>query len=140
MAQRYSSDPKQRARELVRDGKIGGARPGAGRPRKQHTAKAHPRPAAARIAELAAENADEIAAVAIDVLLSKKATHNEKVRAIRALVGIEQREAALEVAEISEPPPQAALPATRSGMEAELARMLTDPIVRDRFLALLSPA
>jgi len=50
----YPSDPRERALQLVAEGKIGGPRPGAGRPRVPRATEL--------IAEAAIEHADEIVA------------------------------------------------------------------------------
>ena len=78
MAKRYSSDPKTRAAELVAEGKIGGRRQGAGRPRKGVTERQRKR-ASTVITEYASENADRIAGVLLDVLLADDATRTEKM-------------------------------------------------------------
>jgi hypothetical protein len=53
----YPSDPSERARQLVEEGRIGGPRPGAGRPRKPRATEL--------IAQAAIEHADELIAALV---------------------------------------------------------------------------
>jgi hypothetical protein len=84
---RYSSDPKTRAAELVAEGKLGGRREGAGRPRK------HSEPQSVRatsvIADGIRENADLAARVVPDVLRDPEASDRVKMAAIKLGLRIE---------------------------------------------------
>jgi hypothetical protein len=91
-ARRYSSDPKTRAAELVADGKLGGARPGAGRPRKKHPDSQKRKRASTAITEAARENADKIASVISDVVNDPEASRHVKLRAAKLAVDIEHKE------------------------------------------------
>lgn len=103
MTKRYSSDPKQRAAELVAEGKIGGKRKGAGRPRKP-TSDSQRKRASTVIAERAREVAPQMAAALVDVLLADDATRTEKMRAVKVLTGIEGVETDRERDELAELP------------------------------------
>jgi hypothetical protein len=89
---RYSSDPKTRAAELVKDGKLGGARPGAGRPRKSVADTQKRKRASTVITEAARENADKIAGVFSDVIGDPEASRHVKLRAAKLAIDIEHRE------------------------------------------------
>lgn len=137
MAKRYSSDPSTRAKELIADGKIGGPREGAGRPRKKSPPTGS-RPAAAYITERLPELAPQILRVFKDVLTDPSATDRDKIRAVSSMIGIENRETAREAEERRESPAAYETPGDRAGMETELVRMLSDPLIRKRFSVLLS--
>jgi len=89
---RFSSDPKIRAREMVEAGILGQSQPGAGRPRKKHSDSQKKKRASTVIAEAVRENADKIAAVIPDVVNDPDASRYMKLRAARLGVDIEQRE------------------------------------------------
>jgi hypothetical protein len=135
MASKYSSDPAQRARELHAEGRLGGRRFGkmGGRPRKA-PASSHPRPAAAAVAEAAAENADLIAKTFADVLNDDSISDTRKITALRTWLGIEARETDRERDE--ERDELAAL--SRDEVEEELTRLLGNPMVRDGLAHLLT--
>jgi hypothetical protein len=92
-ARRYSSDPKTRAAELVKDGKIGGKREGAGRPRKSTSDTQRPKRASTVVAEALRENAELVASVIPDVVNDPDASRHIKLRAAKLAVDIEGREA-----------------------------------------------
>lgn len=139
MAKRYSSDPKTRAAELVAEGKIGGRRQGAGRPRKGVTERQRKR-ASTVITEYASENADRIAGVLLDVLLADDATRTEKMRAVKLLTGIETAETDRERDELADPNSAASLEMAETVEEAKstLAAKLADPITGPRLRAALA--
>jgi len=143
-ARRYSSDPKTRAAELVADGKIGGKRDGAGRPRKStsESQSLQRRPAAQAVARAAREHADKIGQVFIDVLEDDDASDRQKVHAMRALIGIEQKEAALQLEEESAGrTPADEVPSDRGELTAALAaKLANDPLLRQQFSRLLAAA
>lgn len=91
-ARRYSSDPSERARQLVAEGKLGGARPGAGRPRKSVADTQKRKRASTVITEAARENADKIAGVFNDVIGDPDASRHIKLRAAKLAIDIEHRE------------------------------------------------
>lgn len=139
MLKRYSSDPKTRAAELVAEGKIGGKREGAGRPRKVTTERQRKR-ASTVVAEAAAENADKIAGTLLDVLLSEDATRSEKMRAVRVLTRIEGTETDRERDELADPNSSLSQELAQSADQAKanLARMLSDPVTGQRLRATLA--
>jgi hypothetical protein len=139
---KYSSDPSERAKELVAEGRFGGKREGAGRPAKGVTEiqPNHPRPAAAAVRRAASQNADRIAQVFISVLDDETATDAQKVRSMRALLDVEQREVGIELEEAklnrSSPGPQFA---GAEDAAAQLAsRIRENPILRSRLLGVLA--
>jgi hypothetical protein len=140
---KYASDPRERARELVRDGKLGGARPGSGRPRKS-TGKSqsnHPRPAAAAIAAFARDHADELAQVFADVLDDPDATDAQKLRAVRSMLGIEMKETEFQLEErkLNRPAPTPEHGSAEDAAAQLAARLAANPIVTRRLLAVLAP-
>ena len=98
---RYSSDPSERARELVAEGRLGGARPGSGRPPKKRTeAQAgERRTAASVIAAWAREHGEQMAQVFVDVLDDPDASDRQKIHAVKVMLGIESKEAELQLLE-----------------------------------------
>lgn len=92
-SRRYSSDPKIRAAELVRDGKIGGRREGAGRPRKSTSGSQKPKRASTVVAEALRDNAELVASVIPDVVNDPDASRHVKLRAAKLALEIEGREA-----------------------------------------------
>jgi hypothetical protein len=92
-SRRYSSDPKTRAAELVKDGKIGGKREGAGRPRKSTSDSQKPKRASTVVAEALRENAELVASVIPDVVNDPDASRHMKLRAAKLAVDIEGKEA-----------------------------------------------
>ena len=135
----YSSDPTTRAKELVAEGKLGGKRKGAGRP-KGTTTKPQPRRASTVIAEVARENGDKIAGVLVDALLDPDASKADRMRAIKMLVGTEDRETDRERDEASDPSRAAVTAADGEEAKAKLARMLNDPVTGSRLRAVLASA
>jgi hypothetical protein len=133
MTKRYSSDPKQRAAELVAEGKIGGKRKGAGRPRKV-TSDGQRKRASTVIAEYARENAEEMAKVITDCLLDPDATQAEKMRAVKLAVGIDSKESDRERDELADPNSSLSQEIAESADEARanLARKLSDPVTGQR--------
>lgn len=142
---RYSSDPRERARQLVQEGKIGGARPGAGRPRK-HTADGQRKRASTVIAEHARENAEQMAKVVTDCILDPDATQAEKMRAVKLAVGIDVRESDRERDELADPNSARSqeLAANAEQARDKLSAMLSDPVtgerLRDALAGLLAEA
>jgi hypothetical protein len=133
MTKRYSSDPKQRAAELVAEGKIGGKRKGAGRPRKP-TSDGQRKRASTVIAERAREVAPQMAAALVDVLLADDATRTEKMRAVKVLTGIEGVETDRERDELADPNSSRAQEIAANADEAkeQLTQMLADPVTGQR--------
>jgi hypothetical protein len=86
----YPSDPKERARMLVAEGKIGGPRPGSGRPRKKRAAEL--------IAEKAQRNAEKIWSAFEDALEPSK-PDSIRLAAAKELVALENRESELQLKE-----------------------------------------
>jgi hypothetical protein len=138
---RYSSDPKTRAAELVKDGKLGGARPGAGRPRKTHS-EPQPMRATQAIAEGLRENAELAAAVIPSVLLDPTASKGQKMAAVRLGLKIESDQAEHERQEAREGRHPAELPdldGDRTVLAAALAAKLAgNPLLARRLAAVLS--
>lgn len=121
---RYSSDPKERARQLVADGKIGGKRPGSGRPRKDQTQTGDQLPTAASVvAQAARENADKIVKVFEDAVEAGQ-TDRTKLAAVRTWIGVEGEEAEREIREQEAEVERKALESmTRDELAESLARM-----------------
>ncbi|MEZ5076972.1 MAG: hypothetical protein R2725_05975 [Solirubrobacterales bacterium] len=136
---KYSADPAERARELVAEGKIGGRRRGAGRPRK-HTSEAQQPPRAATVvAEAARANSDKIAKVFTDVLSNPESSDRHKVQAVKAMLGIEGSEEDRQRDERRDDrSPERPEIETREQALASLAESLSDPIVAERFSRLLA--
>ena len=134
---RYSSDPKRRAEELVAEGRIGGARPGAGRPRKRPD-PSHPRPAAAAVAAAASEHSAQVAKVFVDALQSEDLTDAQKVVAMKTFLGVEDRETRREHEEIRHTARDEISAMSLEEIEADLAEMLSNPLIRRAFSAALS--
>jgi hypothetical protein len=137
---RYSSDPKTRAAELVADGKLGGARAGAGRPRK-HTDAQSVR-ATSVIADGIRENADLAARVVPDVLRDPDASDRVKMQAIKLGLRIEsadedrRREDEREGRRAAELPD---LDGDRDVLAAALAaKLAANPMLARRLAAVLS--
>lgn len=139
MAKRYSSDPKTRAAELVAEGKIGGKRKGAGRPRKLTSERQRKR-ASQVIAERARDVAPQMAAVLADVLLDDEATRSEKLRAVKAMVNIEGVESDRERDELADPASTRSqeIAATADEARERLAEMLNHPVSGPRLRAAMS--
>lgn len=133
MAKRYSSDPKQRAAELVAEGKIGGKREGAGRPRKV-TSDGQPKRASTVIADYVRENAEDMAKVITDCLLDPDASQLDKMRAVKLAVGIDSRESDREREELADPNSARSQELAETAGEAKenLTRMLSDPVTGER--------
>ena len=93
---RYSSDPKERARQLVAEGKIGGPRAGSGRPRKDRQTGDHLPTAASVVAKAARENADKIVAVFEDAVEAGQADRT-RLAAAKSWLGVEGEEAEREI-------------------------------------------
>jgi hypothetical protein len=140
-SKRYSSDPAERARELVAEGKFGGRQKGAGRPPKERTEdQSHPRPAAAAVRRAAAQNADKIAQVFVDVLRSD-ASDAQKVRSMKALLNVEQKEVAIELEERKlnvAPAPE--FESREDAAHALAAKLAANPLLAQRLGAVLSAA
>ena len=139
MAKRYSSDPKQRAAELVAEGKIGGKREGAGRPRKL-TSDGQRKRASTVIAEYARENAEQMAKVITDCLLDPDASQMDKMRAVKLAVGIDFRESDRERDELADPNSAQSqeIAANAEEAKAQLAGMLSDPVTGERLKSALA--
>lgn len=82
-SKRYSSDPKERAKQLVAEGKIGGAREGSGRPRKKRVSEV--------INEKIESHAEEIWNVYLDSI-SETSSPQIRLQAARDLLEIERKE------------------------------------------------
>ena len=82
-SKRYSSDPKERAKQLVAEGKIGGAREGSGRPRKRRVSEV--------INEKIEAHAEEIWSVYLDSI-SETSSPQIRLQAARDLLEIERKE------------------------------------------------
>lgn len=138
----YSSDPKTRAAELVRDGKLGQAQPNAGR-RKKSVNEGHQKRASTVVAEYVRENGDEFAAVLERILRDPTASDAIKMRATKLALSIETGE---EVRKREDErvgqDPELPDPDDRDAVVSHLAETLSDPIVRNRLAAVLagSPA
>jgi hypothetical protein len=79
--------------------------------------------------------------VFVDVLEDADATDTEKVRAVKAMLGIEQKEAALEIEERQrDHARELPRPESREDAIASLLDSLSDPIVLGRFLERLGTA
>lgn len=145
MAKRYSSDPKTRAAELVAEGKIGGKREGAGRPRKV-TSDGQRKRASTVIAEGARELAPQMAQVIADCLLDPDATRVDKMRALKLAVHVEGVETDREKEELCDPDSVRfqELAASADEARANLSKMLSDPLtgerLRDALAGLLAEA
>jgi hypothetical protein len=76
------------------------------------------------------------------VLNDDDASDRQKVQAMKALIGIEQKEAALQLEEESAGrTPAKEVPTDRGELTAALAkRLANDPLLRQRFSALLTAA
>lgn len=135
---KYSSDPKQRAAELRAEGKFGGKQPGAGRPRKS-ASDAHPKRASAVIASYVRENGPEFARVLEDILRDPDASDAIKMRATKLALQIETNEEERQRQDEREGR-SLELPDTddREAVIDHLAAALANPIVRQRFSALLA--
>jgi hypothetical protein len=119
---RYSSDPKERARQLVAEGKIGGARPGSGRPRKDRTQTGDHLPTAASVvAKAARENADKIVAVFEDAVEAGQADRT-RLAAAKSWLGVEGEEAEREIRQA----------------EAEVERQALESMSRDELVESLA--
>ena len=136
---RYSSDPAERARELVAEGKLGGPRKGAGRPRKLTSERERKR-ASTVIAERAREVAPQMAAALADVLLDDDATRSEKLRAVKAMVNIEGVETDRERDELADPASTRSqeIAATADEAKENLSQMLADPVTGSRLRSALA--
>lgn len=139
---KYSSDPKTRAAELVAEGKLGGRREGAGRPRKvSPETQSHPRPASAHMAAGIAELGPQMLGVIRDVLEDDTASDGAKLRALKAAVGIELKETELQLEEskrdLPSPPPE--FENREDALSALAAKLAENPILRDRLLAAVAP-
>lgn len=137
---RYAADRSERARQLVEDGKIGGARPGAGRPPKANTESQGRRPAAEAVAAAARQHSESIAQVFVDVLQDDTASDSEKLRAMRALLGVETTEAKIQLEESKQSDLDPVTPESRKEAEANLSRALANPLVASRIAAALTAA
>lgn len=137
---KYSSDPSERARELVRDGVIGGARPGAGRPRK--SASDSQQRASSVVADAATQNADRIAATFIDTINDPDASRRAQMHASKTLIAIEAKEGERQRADDREGIARASdLPEDRDELAAALAaKLAANPILARRLGALLAAA
>jgi hypothetical protein len=126
---------------MLRDGKIGpqfgklGGRP----PKVPTEDQLHPRPAAAAVRRAAAANADKIAAVFIDVLNSD-ASDAQKVRSMKSLLAVEQKEVAIELEErkLTSTPPPPQFGSAEEAANVLAARLASNPILRSRLLASLT--
>lgn len=89
---KYSSDPKERARQLVAEGKIGGARKGAGRPRHKRASEL--------VAEKAETHANKIVAAYLNALDPNNTIKPEiRLQAAREWLEIERQERELQLKE-----------------------------------------
>lgn len=86
----YPSDPSERARMLVAEGKIGGPRAGSGRPRKRRAAEL--------VAEKAQRHADKIWSAFEDALDPSK-PDSIRLAAAKELIALEHRESDLQLKE-----------------------------------------
>jgi hypothetical protein len=136
---RYSSDRKTRAAELVAEGRLGGAQPGSGRPRKSVT-EAQPKRASSAVTEWAQANPDLIASVIPDVLNDPDASDHLKLRAVKLGLKVESDEVERQRQDEREGiAPASAIPTDRRELESHLAALLiSNPIVARRMGALLS--
>jgi hypothetical protein len=138
---RYSSDPKTRAAELVAEGKLGGARPGAGRPRKSVT-EAQPKRASTAVTEWAQQNPELIASVIPDVLNDPDASDHLKLRAVKLGLRVESDEVERQRQDEREGRSPAELPdpnADHSELVALLAaKFAANPLLARRLGAVLS--
>lgn len=138
---RYSSDPTERAKELVAEGRFGGKREGAGRPRKVSPESQSPRPASAHVAAGVAELGPQMLGVIRDVLTDDQASDGAKLRALKAAVGIELKETELQLEEAKRTgsrPPDFDTP--EEGATQLMDKLRANPILRDRLLAVLTAA
>ncbi len=108
---RYSSDPSERARQLVAEGKIGGAEHGrkGGRPRKDQAPLQSGETAAAYIARTARDNAPAILKVYEDAVAAGQLPQH-RLQAVKQWVSAEDREAEREerAASKADPAPESA--------------------------------
>jgi hypothetical protein len=123
---------------LVSEGKLGGRREGAGRPRKG-ASKTQKKRASQVITEWAQENGDKLADVIGDVLRDPDATRTEKMRAARLGLKVE----AMEEEHCHEDERQGRtrelpIPEDRDEIIGRLAKTLQNPLVRERFAALFA--
>jgi hypothetical protein len=136
---KYSSDRRERMKELQAEGKMTPEHGKlGGRPRKG-ASDSQPRRASAVIAEYAREHSDEIAKVLSDVLNDPDASDGMKLRATKLALRIEtdeekRRREDERDGRAPEPPDTG----DRAEVESALDRALSNPIVRRRFVALLS--
>jgi hypothetical protein len=141
---KYSSDPAERAAELVSEGKLGGKQPGAGRPRKSvsEPQSNHPRPASSAVAQAAREHSGLIARAFLDVLDDPDASDRQKMAASKSLVAIELRESALELDEAKQGvAPERVLPEDHGEAVRQLAGLVaSNPLVARRLAAVLTSA
>jgi hypothetical protein len=137
---KYSSDRRERMRELQSEGKMT-AEHGklGGRPRKV-ASNGHQKRAAAVVSEWVRDNPDQILAVIRDALTDPDATDSERLRAAKFALGIEGKESERERDELSDPNSARAIEAVERGEAAktDLTRMLTDPISGERLRGVLA--
>jgi hypothetical protein len=137
---RYSSDPKTRAAELVAEGKLGRARPGAGRPRK-HTEAQRPS-ASSVIADALRDNADLAASVVPDVLRDPNASDSMKLRAVKLGLRIEDADENRRREDEREGrrPPESIDPAADHSelVRSLVAKLAENPMVAHQLAAVLS--
>lgn len=140
---RYSSDPAERARELIAEGRLGGKQPGSGRPRKR-VSEAQPRKLAmTTVTERLRESAELIASVIPDVLNDPDATKSERMRAARLAIRIEgiDEDRRREEASEGRRSAMADLDADRAELVAALAvKLAENPLLAQRLGAVLSAA
>lgn len=139
---RYSSDPSERAKELVAEGRFGGKREGAGRPRKVSPESQSARPAAAHIAAGVAELGPQMLGVIRDVLEDEEASEGAKLRALKAAVGVESKEAELQLVEsqLGRPTQTPEFDTREESVSALVSKMRANPLLAQQMRAVLSAA
>jgi hypothetical protein len=136
-SKKYSSDRRERMKELQREGKLTPehGRLG-GRPRKKPDTQK--RRASTVVAEKAGENADQIAKVLTDCILDPDAAQADKMRAVKLAIGIEGTETERERDERNDPSRAEVNAATVEEAREALVRKLRDPVTGPRLRAALA--
>jgi hypothetical protein len=141
---KYSSDRRERMKELQAEGKMTPEHGKlGGRPRKvSPDTQKGPRPATAHLAAGIAELGPAMLRVVKDVLEDAEASDGAKLRALRIATGVELREGELQADEAKRagPPPPPAFETPEEGAAQLIDKLRENPILRSRLLAVLTAA
>lgn len=140
-AKKYSSDPRQRMKELQAEGKMTPEHGKlGGRPRKGASESQRKKRASTVIAEYARDHSDKIAEVISDILRDPDASESMKLRAIKLALGVEGVETDRERDELADPSSARSqeLAASPDQAKAQIASMLADPVTGQRLRSVLA--